>query len=123
MKSKVKIEDIFAADDSRQVIMTVGEMKKHFEREYNRRAQEMFEQIKKDVVAQIMATCLVALQKFFGFGKKRLQRFKSCTEALFVAMAAGGIFGKEFTTQNCIDVMRERYGIDVEAKELKEKTK
>lgn len=119
MKSRVKVDDIFAADDNRQVVITVGEMKRNFEKELNARADELFEIMKRDIIAQLMSTCMTALNKDFGFGKKRLQRFKNSTEALFVAMAAGGIFGKEFTTQSCIDLMRERYGIDVEAKELK----
>lgn len=119
MKSKIKVENIFTAPDDRQVIITVGEMKRSFEKEFNARAEEMFEIMKRDIIAQLMSTCMTALNKDFGFGKKRLQRFKNSTEALFVAMAAGEIFGKEFTTQNCINLMRERYGIDVEAKELK----
>lgn len=117
MKSKVKVEDIFKAPDDRQVIITAGEMKRNFEREYNARAEEMFEQIKRDVVAQLMATCLTALKIHFGFGKKRLQKFKSDVESLFVAMSRGGIMGKEFSTQSCIDLMRDEYGIDVEAKD------
>lgn len=116
MKSKIKVENIFSVPDDRQVIITAGEMKRNFEREYNARAEEMFEQIKRDVVAQLMATCLTALKINFGFGKKRLQKFKSDVESLFIAMSRGGIMGKEFSTQSCIDLMRDEYGIDVDAR-------
>lgn len=117
MKSKIKVDNVFNVPDNRRVVITAGEMKKNFEREYNARAQEMFEQIKRDVVAQLMATAMAELNKEFGFGKKRLRRFKAGVEGLFIAMARDGIMGREFTTQNCIDLMRDKYGIDLDAKD------
>lgn len=115
MRAKIKAPgDLFKADDRRQVVITVGEMKAAFEKEYNARQADVFEACKRDITAQLMATCLVALNKEFGFGKKRLNQFKVSVEALFVAMVGGGIMGQEFSTQNCIDLMRDRYGIDVD---------
>lgn len=120
MRAKVKAPgDLFKLDDRRQVVITVGELRAAFEKEYNARAAAVFEECKRDIVAQLMATCMTELNKDFGFGKKRLQRFKRGTEALFIAMARDGILGRKFTTQNCIDVMRERYGIDVEHREVR----
>lgn len=116
MKSRIKVDNIFEADDSRKVLISVKKMRDGFEKEFNLRADALFETVKRDVVAQLMATCLVELSNEFGFGKDRLNRFKSGVEALFIAMQEGGIFGQDFNTQNCIDLMRDKYGIDVECK-------
>lgn len=118
MNCKLKHNDIFTLPDDRKVLITVGEMKQNFEIEYNRRAGELFRKIQNDIVAQLMATVLLVLNQDYGFGKKRLQAFKRAVEARFIAMTNGGIMGKKFDTQTCIDLMREKYGIDVEAKEI-----
>lgn len=113
------MRDFFSANDNRRVVTTVGEIKKAYRKEYEAQAAELFEETKKDIIAQLMATCMVELNKEFGFGKKRLNRFKRGTEWLFVQMMNDGLMGMPFTTQNCIDFMRDKYGIDVEAKEAK----
>lgn len=117
MKSRVTPKNIFTVEDSRPVLITAGEMKRQFQAEFDARSGEIFDVAKKDVTAQLMAACLVELQKEFGFGKDRLQRFKRGVEGLFTAMAHDGVLGKEFSTQNCIDFIREKYGIDVEVRE------
>ena len=121
MRSRIKVQgDLFKADDNRQIIITVGALKAAFEKEYNTRMPEIFETAKRDAAAQILATCACALNKEFGFGRKRLRRFKRAVEGLFLAMSRGGIAGKEFNTQHCIDYMRDKYGIDVDTKEAKD---
>lgn len=117
MKSRTTVDDLFKAPDDRKIVISVGELKRNFEREYNARTDEIFDDIKRDVVAQLMAVVLTALHNELGFGKKRLRRFKLAVEALFIAMKRGGIMGRQFNTQACIDLMREKYDIDVEAKE------
>lgn len=105
--------DIFNVDDNRQIIITAGELKKAFDREYEKRFNEIFESAKADIVAQLMATCLTELNLEFGFGKVRLNRFKNGVEGLFITMMNGGIMGQEFTTQNCIELMHDKYDIDL----------
>lgn len=114
------MHNIFDADDNRHIFITVGEIKKNYRQEYEKQSAELFETMKRDIVAQIMATCMVELNKEFGFGKKRLGRFKRGVEWLFIAMAGEGIMGKPFTTQNCIDYIRDQYAIDVDVKEVEE---
>ena len=117
MKCRTKHNNIFAVDDNKQIVITAGEMKRNFEKEFMNRVDELYDQIKADIAPQIMATCLVELHNEFGFGKDRLERFKNGCESLFVLMTESGICGKEFTPQNCIDLMREQYGIDLEVKD------
>lgn len=77
----------------------------------------VYENVKQDVAAQIMAVCLTELQKEFGFGEKRLKQFYSGVNGLFRVMATDGIFGREFTPVNCIDAIRENFGIDLDKRE------
>ena len=58
------------------------------------------------------------LNKEFGFGKVRLNRFYEGVNSLFKIMATEGVMGKEFTPINCIDLLREKYGIDLDEKRL-----
>ena len=73
--------------------------------------------VKQDVAAQIMAVCLTELHTEYGFGKKRLKRFYSGVNSLFRVMDQNGIFGREFTPIDCIQIMRDKYGIDVDKRE------
>lgn len=116
MKCRTTVDDLFKAPDDRKIVITVGELKRNFEREYNARTDKIFEEIKRDIVAQLMATSMVELNKEFGFGTGRLRRFKNGTEGLFISMAKDGIMGRKFDTQTCIDLMREKYDIDLDAK-------
>lgn len=114
MKCRTKHNNLFAVDDNKQIVVTAGEMKRNFEREFEKRLDELYDRIKADIAPQIMATCLVELHNEFGFGKDRLNRFKRGCESLYIMMESSGICGKPFTPQNCIDLMREKYDIDLE---------
>ena len=72
--------------------------------------------MKSDVASQIMAVCCRELNKEFGFGKDRLNKFYRGVNDLFKLMATDGILGKEFTPINCIEVLRDKYGIDLDEK-------
>lgn len=85
--------------------------------EYAKRVDLVYKQVGRDVVAQIMATCCIVLNKDFQFGKERLTRFKQGVEGLFKIMLSGGIAGQPFTTENCINYMRDTYGIDFDKNE------
>ena len=114
MKCRTKHNDLFTVDDNRQIVITAGEMKRNFEREFGKRVDELYDKIKADIAPQIMAMCLTELHTEFGFGKERLNRFKRGCESLYTMMEQSGICGVPFTPQNCIDLMREQYGIDLE---------
>lgn len=96
-------------------VITTNKVKDEVAKEWARTYDETFEKIKADIVAQVLATCCCELNKEFGFGRKRLQRFKDGTEDLFVMMQKNGIMGKKFTTDTCIDYMSE-LGIDFKAR-------
>lgn len=104
MKSRVRNPNIFKSDDNREIIITVGELKRQFKEEYDRLTDEIFDSMKDDIAAQMMAVCMAELEKEFGFGKKRLGQFQRGVMSLF-----------EITdTIDCIEHIRKKYGIDVD---------
>lgn len=115
MKCRTGCANVFGVPDDRRIVITAGEIKRQFNAEYKAREAELFEQLAHDITAQLMATALTELNLEFGFGRDRLTRFKTGVEGLFTSMAHDGIFGKKFTAQNCIDLMRDKYGIDLDA--------
>ena len=96
---------------------TVSDVERAVKQEVDAKIDAVYEQVKQDVAAQIMAVCLTELHTEFGFGTKRLQRFYNGVKGLFRVMDNDGIFGREFTPIDCIQIMREKYGIDVDKRE------
>ena len=95
---------------------TFQDIKKAVKAECDANINAVYEEDKKDVASQIMAVCCMELNKEFGYGKKRLNKFYRGVNDLFKLMATDGILGKEFTPINCIEVLRDKYGIDLDEK-------
>ena len=93
---------------------TVQDIKKAVKTECDAQINEIYDAVKQDVAAQIMAVCCVELNKEFGFGKDRLNKFFSGVNSLMKIMSTDGIFGKPFTPVNCIETLREKYDIDLD---------
>ena len=96
---------------------TVDDVERAVKQEVDAKIDAVYEQVKQDVAAQIMAVCLTELHTEFGFGTKRLQQFYNGVKGLFRVMDNDGIFGREFTPLHCIEIMRDKYGIDVDKRE------
>lgn len=102
MKSNFKKRAVFSKD----------EMQEYIDKEWEQRTEQMFESCKRDIIAQLMSACCMALHNSFGFGKKRLNRFKTATEETLKFEA----FGEKSTTEDCINTMKEKFGIDFDKK-------
>lgn len=100
-----------------KMFVTAADIEKEVKREYDAKIDTLYESVKQDVAAQIMAVCCTELQKEFGFGAARLKRFYSGVNTLFKIMATDGIFGREFNPINCIELLRDKYGIDLDKRE------
>ena len=96
--------------------VTVEDIKREVKRECDAKINAVYEEVKSDVASQIMAVCCMELNKEFGYGKDRLNKFYRGVNDLFKLMATDGILGKEFTPVNCIEVLRDKYGIDLDEK-------
>ena len=93
---------------------TVQDIKKAVKAECDAKIDAVYEEVKQDVAAQIMAVCCVELNKEFGFGKDRLNKFYRGVNDLLKLMSTDGIFGKPFTPVNCIELLRDKYSIDLD---------
>ena len=91
-------------------------MKKTIDREWELKQNEYFELCKKDIVPQVLAVCMMTLKTRFGFGKKRINDFYIDVMDTFDTMEKGLIFGKSFTTVDCINMIKDDYGIDLDKK-------
>jgi hypothetical protein len=103
MKSNYRISNR-SQDDKRIREVVKAEIEKERDRAY--------EAVQDDVLHQVFAVCCVVLYRYYGFGKKRLQRFKECFEAEADLMEHG-VLGKEYTTRDCEKWLLETMGIDL----------
>lgn len=71
-----------------------------------------YEKCSEDVMHQVFAVCCVVLHRYFGFGKKRLKRFKEWFEAEGDLMEHG-VLGRPYTTRDCEKWLLEKMGIDL----------
>lgn len=97
--------------------VTVDDIQRAVKAECDAKIDAVYEEVKKDVVSQIMAVCCMELNKEFGFGKDRINKFYEGVNSLFKLMATDGIMGKEFTPVNCIEVLKDKYGIDLDKRD------
>ena len=92
------------------------QIKKAVDAEWQTKETEYFEKCKNDIVPQILAVCMFTLKTRFGFGKKRMNNFYSDIQATLKLMLSNdAVFGKKFTTQDLIDMVKNDYGIDLDS--------
>lgn len=104
------------ANYKQKCFYTAQDIDRAIKKELDATLDKVYQDVKQDVAAQIISICLTELNKEFGFGKNRLQQFYKGVNGLLRIMSTDGIFGKEFTPVNCIEYMREQFGIDVDKK-------
>lgn len=73
----------------------------------------------KDIAYQAFAVCFAVLAKNYGFGKKRLHSLKDEIEMEFDLMEKG-IFGKPYSTNDVVKMLKTKYDIDFEKSIYKE---
>ena len=87
---------------------------KEVEREYTRRYQEHQNAIQRDISVQLTAAVLYTLNVCEGFGKARLRRVFDEINGTFEDMNGVGFAGR-FDCDDLTELVRERFGIDLEA--------
>lgn len=81
--------------------------------EWQNYEQTVFEQCKRDILAQVMAVCLMSLKTRYGFGQKRITDFYYDVKGTFYNMDKG-LLGQKYTTVDCIKYVKDNYGIDLD---------
>lgn len=100
-----------------RIITSQSEVKRFAEEEYLRLRDTVYENVIKDVLPQFISVCMIILNRENGFGKKRLTKLLDSVKAEFKIMNCG-IFGKNYDPLDCLEFLKNKYGIDVD-KELK----
>lgn len=95
-----------------KMVMTKEEISSYLNEEWEERKDAIYEEVKRDVSSQILAVFFTALNKDFGFGKKRLLRVKESVECYFTLMQQGSILGDSFSPLECIEYIKDKFGID-----------
>lgn len=107
MKSNYKKKCFYSVDD----------IDREVKKQWSARVDKVYDVVKQDVAAQILAVCMMELNKEFGFGYKRMMQFYHGVNGLIKIMSSDGMFGKDFTALDCIEYIKSEYGIDINMKE------
>lgn len=91
------------------------ELHKAIDKEWKSKQDEFFNKCKYDISAQVMALCMLSLKHRFGFGKKRMKDFYDDVMATVDVMDKDSVFGKSFSTDDCIKTIKDLYEIDLDA--------
>lgn len=91
----------------KQKIIQPADVEKAVQAEWDLKIDQLYEEVKKDVVAQLTAVFLIYLHQRYGWKAGVLNSIKTGVEGLFKTMMTDGIFGKEFTPAHCIEHLKE----------------
>lgn len=75
--------------------------------------EEVFREVASDVAQQVLTNVLVTLEKSYGFGKKRLERFERDVEDMTQIMNTPTPISHRFTSTDNINYLNKKYGIDL----------
>lgn len=64
----------------KRAVFSNKEMQEYIDKAWEQHRKEEFENCKRDIIAQLMSACCMALHTTFGFGEKRLNEFKKAVE-------------------------------------------
>ena len=86
--------------------------------EVDKLTDEIYAKVEWDCFCQSLACCFLALEQM-GWRKKRLTEFKNMVDDI-THMMYTGIMGREFTTKDALQHLKETYGIDLYESQYKE---
>ena len=73
---------------------------------------KIYDDVELDVASQMIVVVLVTLEINYGWKKDRLTKFISALNATAELAAKTNLFGKEVDTNDLIDHLIEKYGIN-----------
>lgn len=95
-----------------KLVFTEEELAAYLNEEWNKKRDEMYNEVKKDVSAQLLAVFFTTLYKPpYKWRKDRLKKFKKNIEYTFKDMTTG-VLGKDFGTVDCLNFLKKEFGID-----------
>lgn len=108
---------------STPLITSMPEIREAVQAEWDSRIEEVYDTVKADVTVQVLAVACCVLNKEFGFGKSRLQQFKSGIEGIFqmiIKSDSPDFFWKSMSTEDCISYLKDM-GIEIDPEKFKHK--
>lgn len=96
-----------------RVLTNQKQVKQLAEQEYLRLKDTVYDNVIRDVIPQFLSVCMVILNRENNFGEKRLRRFVESVMSEFTLMNRG-VLGREYDPLQCIDYLKDKYGIDVD---------
>lgn len=78
---------------------------------YKQMRDEIFQTALGDGAKQGIAICLIALERTFGWRKKRLERIVESADEI---LHWPDVFGKDVTGDDAISYLRKEYDIDID---------
>ena len=96
-----------------RTLTTKQAIKAEVEREFEQRHWEIFQSIASDIAQQALSNVLFVLEKSYGFGKVRLNRFLEDLKDMSEIMETPSPMTGRFTTADNIRYFRDKYGIDL----------
>ena len=94
------------------------EIRKGVKQELTKYKDDIYDKVTWDVFQQALACCFIALEQM-GWGKKRLTDFKNKVDDV-THMMYTGFMGREVTTRDALQHMKDKYGIDLNESQYKE---
>lgn len=96
-----------------KITFTEEELEKYFLNQLEKYRSELYDEVKQDVAAQVLATIFFTMEKNYGWKRKRLLKLKEEIESSFKLMKHG-VMGKPFTPVDCIYYLKSHFGIDLD---------
>jgi len=96
-----------------KIMMNDRELQEFITKETQKEFDRLSDKAYYDAFLAAMAVVMVILNREFGFGKKRLEKFKDDVEGEFMAMIEG-VLGQKYETNDCVKIIKEKFGIDLQ---------
>lgn len=75
--------------------------------------RRLYDQISCDIAAQLFSVVLFSLETNYGWKRDRLKAFVNNLHSTAELASGTDIFGKSISTEQLIEHIRDRYGIDL----------
>lgn len=100
-----------------KMVLSKEDIGEYLNEEWEEKKDQVYTEVKRDVSAQILSVFFTVMCKEHGWKKKRLLKLKSDVEAYFALMQTG-VFNKTFTPVDCIEYIKDEFGIDLDKEEI-----
>ena len=103
-----------------RILTSESQIKQVVDEEVRKRLADYFTEVTRNTTYRTIAVVLRILERDYGFRKKRLHDVKNRIESEFCLMETG-IFGQNYDQDDIVKYLKEKYDIDFEESQYKER--